>query len=84
MSAATDATERLRRERLAALNVTPADRKALEAQYGPVWDPGELRRDFIVMGFLAPYVEVRRRTDDALGSLEFQHHPRLYFNWLAD
>ena len=84
MTAGIDRAERLRRERLAALNAAPADRRTLEEQHGRVWDPGELRRDFIVLGFLAPFVTVRRGTDRALGSLEFQHHPRFYFNWMED
>ena len=84
MTAGMDVTESLRRDRLAALNTDPADRRTLQQRHGRVWDAGELKRDFIVLGFLAPYAAVRRRTDRALGSLEFQHHPRLYFNWLAD
>ena len=84
MTTDTDLTESLRRERLAALNCVPTDRATLEKQHGQVWDPGELKRDFIVLGFLAPYVEARRRTDSVVGSLEFQHHPRFYFNWEVD
>ena len=84
MTAGIDRAERLRRERLAALNAAPADRRTLEEQHGRVWDPGELARDFLVLGFLAPFVVVERKADGATGSLEFQHHPRLYFNWLAD
>jgi hypothetical protein len=37
-----------------------------------------------VLGFAAPFVVVRRRTDQKLGSLLFQHHPRLYFDFKAD
>jgi hypothetical protein len=33
---------------------------------------------------LAPYVIVRRKVDGAVGSLEFQHQPRFYFNWQED
>ena len=84
MTAGIDLTELPRRQRLAALNVVPTDRRALEAQHGQVWAPGELNRDFIVLGFLAPYVALRRRSDGTLGSLEFQHHPRFYFNWQED
>jgi hypothetical protein len=38
-------------------------------------------RDFQVLGFLAPYVVVRRRSDGRKGSLEFQHNPRFYFGF---
>jgi hypothetical protein len=84
MTAGIDRTEPPRRERLAALNTEAAGRRTLEQRYGRVWDPGELKRDFIVLGFLAPYVAVRRKADRILGSLEFQPHPRLYFNWMED
>ena len=30
---------------------------------------------------MAPLVVVRRKADGMKGSLEFQHHPRLYFKW---
>ena len=84
MTTGTDTTESLRRQRLAALNALPGDLCTLQQRHGLVWDPKGLARDFIVLGFLAPYVEVRRRHDSALGSLEFQHHPRFYFNWMED
>jgi hypothetical protein len=79
-----DPTEPARRRRLAQIRAEPGDRAALEARYGRVWDTEELGRDFEVLGFLAPYVAVRRRTDQRRGSLEFQHCPRYYFNFLPD
>lgn len=77
----TDPTEETRRARLAVLNAAPGSREALEAEQGQVWSTDELRRDFEVVGFMAPLVVVRRRTDGQKGSLEFQHSPRMYFNW---
>lgn len=74
----------LRLDRLTAVNADPGDRPTLEARYGQVWDPQELRRDFDVLGYLAPIVGVRRKADRLLGSLEFQHDPRFYFNWKED
>jgi hypothetical protein len=79
-----DQTEAPRRERLAEINATPGSREALEAQYGQVWDTEQLGEEFEVTGFLAPLVVVRRKRDGVKGSLEFQHHPRLYFNFVAD
>jgi hypothetical protein len=76
-----DQTEAIRRQRLVEINAEPGSRAALEAAHGLVWDTEELRRDFEVLGFLAPIVVVRRRSDGAKGSLEFQHHPRLYFSF---
>lgn len=46
------------------------------------WTTEELRRDFEVIGFMAPYVHVRRKADGVEGSLEFIHEPRLYFNFV--
>ena len=80
----TDITEQLRQVRFAVLNTDPGERFALEQRHGQVWDGTELGRDFEVVGFMAPYVVVRRKFDGALGSLEFQHYPRFYFNWWED
>ena len=79
-----DMTETLRRSRLVVLNTKPAGRKTLEGRHGQVWDAQELARDFDVVGYLAPYVVARRKADGVRGSLEFQHHPRFYFNWEED
>lgn len=79
-----DETEGLRRQRLAEINAEPGSREALEATYGQVWDTQQLRDDFEVIGFMAPLVVVRRTADGVKGSLEFQHNPRLYFNFVAD
>lgn len=76
-----DPTETIRRQRLAEINAEPGSREALEAEHGQVWDTDQVRELFEVLGFLAPYVVVRRRSDGVKGSLEFQHDPRLYFNF---
>lgn len=76
-----DPTEDIRRGRMAEINAVPGSREALEAEHGQVWDTSELGRDFEVVGFMAPLVVVRRKVDGRKGSLEFQHQPRLYFNW---
>lgn len=46
-----------------------------------VWDTKELQEDFEVRQFAAPYVVVKRKSDGAIGSLEFQHQPRFYFDF---
>jgi hypothetical protein len=79
-----DPTEPIRRQRLVEINAEPGSREALEIQYGQVWDTQELGRDFQVLGFAAPLVVVRRKSDGVRGSLEFQHRPRFYFNWQAE
>jgi hypothetical protein len=76
--------ERARRARLAEINEAPKDADALRAAHGEVWDTDGLRRDYEVIGFAAPFVVVRRRADGVVGSLEFQHEPRLYFAFAPD
>ena len=62
------------------------DRTALEAQYGAenVFDTTQLQAAFEVLSFCAPFCIVRRKSDGARGTLEFQHMPRFYFNFVAD
>ncbi len=74
--------EAIRRQRVAELNAAPGSRENLELKYGKVWDTAQLSRDFEVLDFQTPYVIVKRRSDGARGSLEFQHMPRFYFNWM--
>lgn len=77
----SDPTESIRRQRLAEINAEPGSREALESEYGQVWDTDQLREDFDVLGFLAPYVVVRRKSDGAKGSLEFQNSPRFFYSF---
>jgi len=77
----TEPTETIRRQRLVEINAEPGSREALEARYGRVWTTDELAEDFEVIGFMAPLVVARRKADGMKGSLEFQHSPRLYFDW---
>ena len=79
----TDPTEAYRRRRLVELN-PGADKVTLERRHGKVWDLRGLATGFVVVGFMAPYVVVRRKSDGKVGSLEFQHFPRFYFNWQED
>lgn len=79
-----DATENVRRELVRQLNAEPKGRAALELKHGQVWDTQELGRDYEVIGFLAPLVMVRRRSDAVLGTLFFQHEPRFYFGFSRD
>jgi hypothetical protein len=79
-----DPAEALRRQRLAEINAEPGSREALEARYGKVWDTRQLAEDFQVIGFLTPFVVVRRKADGVKGSLEFQHHPRFFFSFVPD
>lgn len=80
---AVDLTEPFRRRRLAELN-PGVNRDELESRHGQVWNLRELASEFIVVGFMSPYIVVRRKSDGIVGSLEFQHAPRFYFNWRED
>ena len=90
MTITNDPTEEVRRNRLAELSGAvesqnpTTERQHLEAQHGQVWDTPELSNDFEVIGFMAPYVVARRKSDGRKGSLEFQHMPRFYFNFVLD
>jgi hypothetical protein len=48
---------------------------------GPTWTTDEMQRDFEPLGFAAPYIVVKRRSDGVKGTLEFIHMPRVYFNF---
>lgn len=51
---------------------------------GQTWNTEELQRDFEVLGFLAPFVVVERRSDFVRGTLQFKHSPRVYFGFRPD
>ena len=76
-----DPTETTRREMVAEINAEPGSREYLEAKHGQVWDTTELQQDFEVIGFAAPLVVARRKSDGTKGSLMFQASPRFYFGW---
>ena len=84
----SDLTEGLRRVAVANINGavesddTDTERTRLESVYGKVWDTRELSSEYEVVGFLAPFVEVKRKADGVQGTLEFQHRPRFYFNFV--
>ncbi len=77
----TDPTEEVRKQMLIEINAEPGSREYLEARHGQVWDTGQVSEDFEVLGFMAPIVVVRRRSDGQKGSLMFQHSPRFYFGF---
>lgn len=79
-----DPTEPIRCRLIADINAFPSSREDLEARHGQVWDTEGLARDFIVIGFAAPLVVVKRKGDGVKGSLMFQGSPRYYFGFEAD
>ena len=73
-----DNTEQARR---ALLPEMPAELLARVQQGEQVWSARELSQEFEVLGFMAPFVVVRRRSDGKRGTLMFTHEPRYYFGW---
>jgi hypothetical protein len=79
----TDETEGIRKQMLAEINAEPGSREYLEGKHGQLWNTSELSDDFEVIGFMAPVVVVRRKSDGQKGSLYFQHSPRFYYGFEA-
>lgn len=79
-----DETEDARRQRKAEIAAAATERQELEKSAGQVWDTDQLKNDFDVKGFMAPFVVVVRKSDGVTGTLEFQHMPRYYFNFCKE
>lgn len=79
-----DPTDSIRRAMVADINSDPLGRNGLESLHGQVWDISEVRKEFEIVAFLAPFVEVKRKRDGAIGSMLFQAFPRFYFGWQKD
>jgi len=79
-----DPVENIRRALAAEINSQTVERADLETRYGRVWNASELANDFEVLGFASPFAVVKRKTDNQLGSLVFQHYPRYYFSFKED
>ena len=60
------------------------EKEELENFQGEVLTTSEAVQKYEFIAFCAPFVEVRRRSDGQLGTLEFQHSPRFYFGFIAD
>jgi hypothetical protein len=50
---------------------------------GQTWTTEQLRENFTVESFAAPFVFVQRKADAVRGTLEFIDSPRVYFNFVA-
>jgi hypothetical protein len=56
---------------------TPGDKPE-----GQTWNRSQMLEDFDVVGFLAPNVVVRRKSDGVRGLLQFRHEsPRIYWGF---
>jgi len=59
------------------------NRDELETKHGQVWSTAQLTDQFSVLSFCYGLVNVTRRSDNARGTLHFQHRPRFYFAFSA-
>ena len=61
-------------------------RSTLEALHGKdnVFNTAEATENFSFLSFAAPLVAVERKIDGVVGTLEFTHSPRLYFNFRSN
>lgn len=55
------------------------EKHQLEVLHGKVLTTSEAIGEYEFIAFCAPFVEVRRRSDGIVGTLEFQPNPRFYF-----
>lgn len=76
-----DQTEDIRRKMVNKINENLNEREILEKKYGKVYSTSEVSEVFEITGFMAPFVVVRRLSDDMKGTLMFQDMPRYYFNF---
>jgi hypothetical protein len=79
--------EKVREIVLNSVNSDMTDsREKVEALYGKgnVFNTKELQDNFEVLGFMAPFVIVKRLADGVKGSLMFRHSPRFYFDFKED
>lgn len=74
----------LEAQRIKMLAEMPEELRSRAEAGEEIWDTVALRENFEVLGFMAPFVVVRRKADGAKGSLMFTHSPRFYFGWQLD
>jgi hypothetical protein len=79
----TGYTERERMQLVQDINSAPSPKELLEQKHGKgnVWDTRELQEHFTVNSFAAPFASVTRKSDGVRGLVQFQHHPRLYYDF---
>lgn len=76
-----DPTEATRKRMIGEINREPGGRAALEAEHGEVYDTNQLQEAFTVLGYMAPFVNVTRKSDGVTGTLLFQRMPRYYYGF---
>jgi hypothetical protein len=57
--------------------------EALRQDPNSVVNTEDFKKQYEAVAFLAPFVEVRRKSDGVVGLLMFTHLPRYYFNFVS-
>ena len=75
-------TGRIHRSRLSRdIDRCRLSKEAMLEREGEAWGPTELKDEFEVLGFRAPFAIVQRKDSGERGSLIFQNDPRVYFSF---
>lgn len=78
-----DETEQAEQTRRDLLDKMPAELMLARSRGEKVWSVEEFSEEFETLGFAAPLVAVRRKSDGEKGTLCFANEPRQYFGWQA-
>lgn len=76
--------DKLRKEYARKLNAKPRPRADLDRLFQITLDPEQLRENYEVISFFAPFVYVRNKFSNAEDILVFQHSPRFYWQFEQD
>ena len=76
--------EEIRRNMQRCINEDALPLEVLKQRHGQVWTTEQLYQQFRIVGFMAPFAVVERRSDNKLGSVLFQHCPRFYWGFKED
>jgi hypothetical protein len=60
----------------------PRTKVDLEQEFGKVWTVADLAHEFVVTSIIGNTVVVRRKSDNRVGTLQFQSDPPLYFQFV--
>lgn len=69
---------------MSGLHITDYSTGDMPGEGEPSWDTRQLQEDFTVHQFAAPLVIVTRKADGVNGTLQFNHSPRVYFDFRPD
>ncbi len=70
--------------RIAMIPTMPERLQKFKDAGGKVYTTEELREHFEVIAFSAPFISVTEKSTGKLGSMEFTHNPRFYFDFKYD